>query len=62
MSARTASGEPLKVNVGTRINADVFAKLKALADSEQRTVSQIVAFAVTEYLQRRDAEAGKRKR
>lgn len=53
--ARPKKPGPEKVNVGARVEKDVYDWFEAKAEAEHRTVSQLISFAMGEY---RDRHAG----
>lgn len=58
---RPKGEEPPKINVATRLPKDLFEWVERTADRDERTVSQVVYFAVKEYRERHEKKGDKSK-
>lgn len=61
MAIGRPKNEVVKVPASTRLLPDVHETLKKLADSQQRTLSQILEFAANEYAERNAKQKAKSK-
>ena len=51
--------EPVKINVGIQLEQEVFTELKVAAARQQRSISDLIEHALTDYLRRGQVGPGK---